>query len=313
MNKASNRFPRREFLKLGTYAGVWALANPGRPVGCAPAFINPVGYAAISWPQEQFDHALETMSALGFTGVQCLGWVRDEYETRVEILRDRLASLRLKPVALSCGRVELDPEGPRSYADLIRGYASFFSRLGGQYLQVTDGGRPDVQYPPETIRRLGASMNELGRIVADHGLTMGYHPHVDQIGETREGMARILDATDERYVKLIADVGHMTLGGSDPAEIVRTYGSRLIFLHFKDVRKDAFEQARQSSEPVRARQYVFCEIGEGVVDFAAVLGAMRSVQFAGWIIVELDGNEPVPGGPDASARSNWEALGKLRR
>jgi len=253
------------------------------------------------------------MSALGFTGVQCLGWVRDEYETRVEVLRDRLAALRLKPVALSCGRVEVDPEGPRNDADVIRGYASFFSRLGGQYLQVTDGGKPDVNYPAETIRQLGVRMNELGRIVSDHGLTMGYHPHVSQIGETREGMARVLDATDERYVKLIADVGHMTLGGSDPAEIVRTYGSRLIFLHFKDVRKDAAEQARENPDLARTRQYVFCGIGTGVADFAAVLEAMQSIQFAGWIIVELDGNEPAPGGPDAAARANWEALEKLRR
>ncbi len=300
---------RRGFLKKAG-AGVAALVAPGQFSGSA-TLPNPVGYAAISWPREQFEHALETMSDLGFAGVQMLGWTLEKYGNQVGSLRDRLQTLRLKPVALSCSDVTLRPEDPKNDVDLFRSYASFFHRLGGLYLQITDGGKPDVLYSNEIIRQLGARMNELGRIAADHGLSLGYHPHVGTIGETREGIARVLDATDERHVKLIADVGHIALGGSDPAEIIRTYGRRLLFLHFKDARKDAAEAARASRASLRGRKYSFCEIGTGAVDFVSVTSCLREVEFKGWIVVELDGNEPAPGGPDSSARTNREALRKL--
>ncbi len=273
---------------------------------------NPVGYATISWPDGKIEHALETISSLGYKGVQMLGFVREVYRgARVDELRDKLKSLKLQPVTLSCSDVDLKPDDSRDETGQIRSYAAFQQRLGGKYLQVTDGGNPRKSYSAETIRELGARMNQMGQIAQDSGLTLGYHPHVGTIGETREGMARMLDATDPRYVKLIADVGHLTLGGADPAEIIRTYHERLIFLHFKDVRHDAMELAKSGGGSVRRGKYTFCEIGTGAVNFAAILQAFRDTRFAGWIIVELDGYQRGPGGADSSAQTNKEAMQKL--
>lgn len=287
-----------------------APAARGRTV--PDALPNPIGYATISWPDGKIEHALETISSLGFKGVQMLGFVREVYAAaRVDELRAKLKSLKLQPVTLSCSDVDLKPDDPRDETGQIRSYAAFHQRLGGKYLQVTDGGDPRKQYSAETIRELGARMNAMGKLAQDAGMTLGYHPHVGTIGETREGMARVLGATDPRYVKLIVDVGHLKLGGADPAEIIRTYHERLIFLHFKDVRHDAMELARSGGGSVRRGKYTFCEIGTGAVDFAAILQAFRDTRFAGWIIVELDGYQRGPGGADSSARTNKEAMQKL--
>ncbi len=98
-------------------------------------------------------------------------------------------------------------------------------------------------------------------------------------------MGRILEASDPRYVKLIADVAHLALGGSDPAEVIRTYGDRLLFAHFKDVRKDVAALARKDRSLVRQQKYWFCTIGTGVVNFPAILAAFRDVNFTGWVVV----------------------------
>jgi len=214
-------------------------------------------------------------------------------------------------VTLSCSNLELSSGEPEDDVAELRAYAAFFQRLKGLYLQVTDGGRPDREYSAGEIRSLGRRMNILGGLAREFGLTMGYHPHFGTIGETREGLGRILDATDPRYVKLIADVGHLTLGGADPAAVVRTYHDRLIFLHFKDVRRDALELARNNRNLVRKKEYHFCEIGTGAVDFPAIIQAFRDTQFKGWVIVELDGYEPRPGGPAESARINKDGLLRL--
>ncbi len=301
---------RREFLKRAGSA-VLACCAPAKLFLATPETLpNPVGYATITWPEREFPQALETISALGFKGVQMLGWVRDFYkDSGVGRLKEQLGALKLKPVALSCSGVRLDPARNEGEIAKFRAYADFLQRLGGLYLQVTDGGRPGKKYAPEEIRSLASRMGVLGRMAQDFGLSLGYHPHLGTLGETREGLGRVLDATDASAVKLIADVAHLRLGGADPAEVIRTYHERLLFTHFKDARQDVAELARQNRDLVRRRESIFCEIGTGVVDFPAILRAFREVRFGGWVIIELD--EPGPGGPSASARANKEAVQKL--
>lgn len=155
-------------------------------------------------------------------------------------------------------------------------------------------------------------MNGLGKLAQqEYGLQLGYHPHFGTLGETRQGMDRVLAATDPGYVKLIADVAHIALGGGDPAEVIRAHHDRLIFCHFKDLRKDVAKLARQNRDLVRHSEYHFTSIGEGAVDFPAVLQAFRDVRFKGWVIVELDAYEPPPGGPAEAAKLNRDALGKM--
>ena len=305
-------YGRREFLR--TLAGLSAV--PGAlatlRAGARDVLPNPVGYATIAWPREEFAHALETISRLGYRGVQLLGWVREAYPaTKAQILGELLASLKLKPVALSCSAVRLALERQGNETVEVRSYAEFFSRLGGTFLQVTDQGNPSKEYSAEDIKNLGSRMNTLGKVAQDFGLTLGYHPHFGTIGETRQGLGRVLEATDPRWVKLIPDVAHLALGGSDPAEVIRTYGERLCFLHLKDVRKEIAAIARQDRNLVGGKGPPFCEIGLGVVNFAAVVQALRAVRFSGWVVVELDGGNSTLGGPDASAGKNRDELRKI--
>jgi inosose dehydratase len=303
---------RRSFLQqVGSLGAAWCgsvlLAR-----GAEAPLPNPVGYAAISWPDNQFDEALTTIASLGFKGVQMLGWVRGSYAGDKALeLKARLNTLKLQATALSCSGLSLRPDDDRDGIAELRAYAGFFQRMGGLYLQITDGGRPNREYSAEQVKQLGRRMNILGGLAQDFGLTLGYHPHFNTLGETREGLGRVLDATDPRYVKLIADVGHMTMGGSDPAEIIRTYHDRLLFFHFKDVRRDVMELARKDRNLVRRSKYHFCEIGTGAVNFPAIVQAFRDTQFKGWVIIELDGYEPPPGGPAESARLNKQGVQRL--
>lgn len=305
-------YDRRELLRRLAGLGAAAWAAPRVGAEASEVLPNPIGYATISWPDREFSRALETISGLGFKGVQMLGWVSGAYAgSKTAPLRKRLDELRLQPVALSCSRVNLDPAEPEDETAKVRAYGGFFRDLGGLYLQVTDGGKPGRAYSTETFKSFGERMNALGALARDFGLSVGYHPHFGTIGETREGLGRVLEATDPANVKLIADVGHLRLGGADPAEVIRTYHERLILTHFKDVRKDVAALAGKSRDLVRRSRYRFCEVGQGVVDFAAILDAFRAVNFTGWVVFELDNYERPAGGPDESARVSKEAARKL--
>src|SRR6266568_8912277 len=148
MDRKTSPTPRREFLKQAGTAALGCCAGPGLAGGLGPpAARPPVGYATISWPREQFADALQTISALGFAGVQMLGWVRDAYAgEKAAELRQRLETLRLRPTALSCSKAKLDPARLKDETAQLRDYAAFLKDLGGNYLQITDGGHPDQKY-----------------------------------------------------------------------------------------------------------------------------------------------------------------------
>jgi inosose dehydratase len=308
----SSQLERRDVLRA--LAGISTLAAAPGWLRAAPSLPlpNPVGYATISWPDSQFQQALETISRLGFKGVQILGWVRQAYAGKREIaLRQRLERLKLKPVVFSCWDVNLDPDKPEDESAPFGADAEYQKQLRGLYLQVTDGGNPHRHYSDEAVQALGARMNALGKVAREHGVELGYHPHFGTLGETRQGLGRLLAATDPRYVKLIADVAHLALGGADPVEVIRTYHERLIVTHLKDLRSDIAVLARRSRDLVRKKPYYFCEVGRGILDFPAIVKAFREVDYRGWVIVELDGYELPRGGPAESARINKAAVEKL--
>ncbi len=303
---------RRRFLRqAGAAALSWAAFS--RLDSALPGTLpNPVGYSNISWPPNELNQALETVSALGYQGVQLLGWVQEAYAgEKSSELKDRLQKLKLFPAALSCSKVKLRPDSPENFTAQFREYADFLHSLGGNVLQLIDGGKPRGNYSAGEINSMGAKMNELGKMAKDSGLTVGYHPHFGTVGETRERLGSVMDATDPQYVGLIADVAHLKLGGSDPAEVIRTYHQRLVLVHLKDVRRDAYKLARQNRDASEKLKFSFCEIGRGVVDFPAVTASLRAGRFQSWVIVELDRFEPPPGGPAESARINKDALRSL--
>ncbi len=65
------------------------------------------------------------------------------------------------------------------------------------------------------------------------------------------------------------------------------------------------EQARQDDWDYfeAVRQGVFCELGQGAVDFRGIVADLREMGYAGWIVVEQD-VLPGLGTPAASAARN---------
>lgn len=309
-----NGLHRRQF--LASLAAVTAgLGLPNLPLlfGKSEAPLpNPVGYATIAWPNDELEHALADISKLGFKGVELVGWIRKQYRgSRLNVFHERLQALKLDPVSLYCFAVNPFSRTLDQEAKDLAQYAVFYRSLGGSYLEVTDGLHPKQASDPMAVKALARRLVQIGKVAGDHGLGFGYHPHVGSLGQSRKGFGRVLEASDLRYVRLIADMAHLQLGGSDPAEVIRTYHDRLLYLHFKDARKDAEKVARRNPALLGGSRYWFCEIGTGVVNFHAVMGAIRDVGFRGWIIVELDRYRPVSGGPDKAAEVNKRAIEKL--
>ena len=249
------------------------------PVTPAPAAIR-FGYAAITWNGNDVQ-AIREISELGFPGIQLRSNILPDFGDRPQALRDLLDQNHLKMVALSSGGVSITAAEKDEVAKHVH-HARFVQAAGGYYLQLTDSARPKGRKPEgPDFKQLGRVLSEIGKQAADLGVPVGYHNHMGSLGEAPDEVDRILDAADQRYVKLELDIAHYLQGGGDPARAIRQYRDRLIFLHIKDV-----ESLTTTDE--RGRAYRWVELGRGRVDLPAVFGALTDVRFRGWAVIELD-------------------------
>jgi inosose dehydratase len=213
------------------------------------------------------------------------------------VLHSLLEDHSLSLVALSSGSLRPDAAGSleEQLAPHLR-HARFVRDVGGRFLQVTDE-RPQVREAAAAdYRNLGLLLTELGRRTSGLGVTLVLHNHMGALSESPAEVARVMDATDSRYVKLLLDVAHYHQAGGKPDQAVRDFRDRLALLHLKDV---------ESPVPGgRPGSFRFVELGRGSVDLSAVFAALRETGFDGWGMVELDAvTEPGRSARQATALS----------
>ena len=174
----------------------------------------------------------------------------------------------------------------------------------------SDMGLTDTQW-----QVFASGAEDIARAVKSHtGLRTVFHHHCAGFVERPDELARLLDMTDPELLGLVFDTGHYLYGsgGNDPAVVqegLRRFGERIWYMHFKDCHPEIATQARQENwdyfKAIRAG--VFCELGQGCVDFTAVLSCLQERDYDGWVVVEQD-VLPGMGSPKASAQRNRDYL-----
>ena len=136
------------------------------------------------------------------------------------------------------------------------------------------------------------------------------HPHVGTMVENPDDVRRVLDGSS---IALCLDTGHLLIGGTDPAELARQVPDRIAHTHIKDVDASKAKQVqsgrRSYTEAVRDGMYR--PVGQGDVDFAAIVTSLRGRDYDGWYVLEQDTiltEEPRGEGPVADVHTSVEHL-----
>jgi inosose dehydratase len=253
-----------------------------KPITPASSSIR-LGYAAITWGGDDAQ-AIKDISEVGFRGIQLRANVVKDYGDRPEALRQMLAQHQMEMVALSSGNVTLASGTQAEQIALHSRHARFVRDVGGRYLQLTDSARPPGKPKKEDFKQLGRMLTEIARRAIDLGIPVGYHNHMNSLGQSPDEVDRILDAADSRYVKLELDIAHYAQGGGDPVKAIKRYRERILFLHIKDV----VSPVPAGLEGAGSRPYIFVELGQGKLDIVGVFAALKDIGFGGWAVVELD-------------------------
>ena len=123
------------------------------------------------------------------------------------------------------------------------------------------------------------------------GIRLAYHHHMGAYVESPQEVDRLMALTDPAKVWLLFDTGHAWYGGAaDPAALLRRHVGRVAHVHCKDVRPSVIARARNEgwSFLQGVLNGIFTVPGDGVIDYAAVLGVLRQAGYQGWLVVEAE-------------------------
>ncbi|SOE72972.1 2-keto-myo-inositol dehydratase [Burkholderia sp. OK233] len=170
----------------------------------------------------------------------------------------------------------------------------------------------------EQWRRYADRLNTVARYTLSHGVRLAYHHHMGAYVETPEDVDRLMALTSDD-VGLLFDSGHAafggsktTFGGATPLDMLTRHIARVCHVHFKDVRPEIIEIARN-------RQWSFLDAvingaftvpGDGAIDFAPLIRHLRDHGYRGWLVVEAE-QDPAVAPSLAYAQSGYRHLRAL--
>lgn len=139
------------------------------------------------------------------------------------------------------------------------------------------GGLPQDYRNAEGYHRFAKEASEVARKLAKGGLVFGYHNHSFELEkfDGRTALDILYDESDPEVFTSEIDTYWIQHGGGDPAAWIRKLKGRAHIVHLKDM------------AILGGREQVFAEVGEGNLNWPAILDACKEAGVE-WYIVEQD-------------------------
>jgi inosose dehydratase len=175
---------------------------------------------------------------------------------------------------------------------------------------------PLSQRPNLKTSEFSAYASKLGELairLKEMGITLAYHHHLKMLVERAEEIDAFCQSTRDE-VGLLLDTGHAYAAGADYAEIIRKFGSRVVHIHLKDVRRETLELARKNDWSFNSavREGMFTVPGEGDIDFSTIGEFLRTSGYRGWVVVEAE-QDPAKAPPRLYTEKAYQFVQKLFR
>ncbi len=287
-----------------------------------------IGNAPCSWGVEfaidprnpAWEAVLQQCAEAGYNGIELgpVGFMPED----PAILGDALSAHSLELIGGVVFRPFHDPEAWDDVMDGALRTCKALSAHGAQHLVLIDSissrraptaGRADEAVQMDkaewaAFRDRIATVAKLG--AEEYGLTVGIHAHAAGFMDFEPELERLLDEVDEKILKICFDTGHHSYAGFDPVAFMKRHMDRISYMHFKDIDPSVKAEVieKRTGFYDACGQGIFCNLGQGDVDFPAVRQVLNEAGFEGWCTVEQDCDPLLDPDPVGDARKNREYL-----
>lgn len=167
-------------------------------------------------------------------------------------------------------------ETTRAQAVEIIKQAAPLTALAGAKVILLPVGQPEDCSAEEARERLIDVLKECAPEAEKAGVVYAVENVGQPLAHNVEHLLEIVARVDSPACQVYYDVGNATSQGADPVADIRRLGSQLAMVHVKDF---------QPGEP-RGKTVI---IGDGIVDWEAVVGALSEVNYDGFLTLEVPG------------------------
>jgi sugar phosphate isomerase/epimerase len=274
---------------------------------------------------KRFDAFLKQISAIGFEAIETfdfhLGPLRELFGS-LENARAFMQERGIDRVLSLFHAVMYDERQSaphvRATHDHIFNYAQHIMRssqgLGVENFIVMPAGLYyDVEpVTDDKLRACAELWNRVGKMTLEYGVKTCCHHEFFCGIRSAEQLRKFYEWTDPRYVFLCLDTAQHVIAGVDPVDLYLKLHDRCAAFHMKDTKHVDLvgDYRRKPDAEVMATTTPrwFHEMGTpgGLVDFPALMAAMKECGYEGWVGVEHD-KADVGGGnyPESTALSAW--------
>ena len=238
-------------------------------------------------------HICGVVQQAGFAGIEPETLMLGDYYNDAFALKDILAErdLQLGALALVCAWQE-----PRETLDELAAAERIFRYLDafpGTHLGLGQFPGADRANLHERRQNCLACTNAVAARAADRGLVCSFHPNSapGSVFRVADDYKVLLDGLDPQVVGYCPDSGHIARGGMDPVAVFQEALPLIRHVHFKDYAADG----------------QWAGMGEGIIDFPAIVTMLARSDFDGWVMVEEE-SPFAEQNPDAATLQNGEYL-----
>lgn len=250
-------------------------------------------------PPCTFTDILDLMSETGFIGIRLDGFqhVLDRYGLTAAQLHREVSKRSLSVVTTSWGGPLEDPTQRQQVLDSAREAMKFLADFGSNHLVVFSPKRTKpATGNPVAFQELCARCDQIGELARAMGFTAGLHNHMGEMVQTQEEVDRLMAMTDAKLFGLSPDTAHLDLAGCNVVGTIERYKHRIRFLDYKDAKwttptadwvQPNGEVVPKDSTWARFLSSIY-DLGDGEIDFPECHRVLKSVNYHGWICVDLD-------------------------
>ena len=241
-----------------------------------------------------FPEAVRRLAAIGYAGVEIMAdvphaWPAYLLPEQKQAIRDALTQNRLQIANINAfmmhavndrrqkywhpSWIEPDANYRQVRIDHTKRALTMAKELGAPCITTEPGGPLEGRTWNECLKLFVEMLKPVVEHAEKEGVLLLVEPEPDLLIETADQYLEFAQHFTSPYLGLNFDIGHSYCVSDDPAATVRRLGPLIRHVHLEDI--------------AATRVHHHLIPGEGVIDFAGTLTALKDVGYDGWVTIEL--------------------------
>jgi len=281
------------------------------------------GYALTwNWTSDigiDFHKALDEIAITGWDGIEMNAGFLYYYLEHIEELK-KLLKLHNLGLSSFYSHLELiNDDTFKSDLHTVKSKIKLIKELGADILLIDGGWKNPEGVSDSDYKGAVEKIKRVCELAHLNGLKPTWHIHWGTMFDREDIFEYMMEETRQDNLYLCPDTAQLFLSQMDPLEVIKKYGSRISYIHFKDLDENPFinkylkplkeiDPKNNTLHPLSSAgtyeyindryldngafhinsKYRFVEVGRGIIDFKAIVKTVKEMNYKGWLVVDQD-------------------------